>query len=349
MDNVINLLFTFGPAGPLIKYDRESKRMRISYDAKPGGGSMSRTPKIFQHTLKNSIYCSGVALHSGARVSMSLHPAESDTGVVFRRTDVNDADAIVPARHDMVGDTRLCTTLVNEAGISVSTVEHLMAALAGCRLDNVRVDIDGPEVPIMDGSAEPFVFLIDCAGVVAQDAPRRAIRVLKSVTVTNGDSTASFEPWEGSSLSVELDFETAVIGRQSVYLDLLSDGFKDDICRARTFGFLHEVEALQAAGLARGGSMENAVVISGDTVLNEGGLRYDDECARHKVLDCVGDLLLAGAPVIGHFHGVRPGHALNNKALRALFADDAAWALIDMDEIAESLTLDREYKTAALA
>lgn len=323
--------------------------MRISYDTESGGGSTSLSPQFRQHTLKNSIYCSGVALHSGARVSMSLHPAETDAGVVFRRTDVGGADASIPARHDLVGDTRLCTTLVNEAGVSVATVEHLMAALAGCGLDNVRVDIDGPEVPIMDGSAEPFVFLIDCAGIVAQDSPRRAIRVLKSVTVTDGDSTASFEPWEGSSLSVELDFESAVIGRQSVYLDMLSDGFKEDICRARTFGFLHEVEALQAAGLARGGSLENAVVISGDTVLNEGGLRYDDECARHKALDCVGDLLLAGAPVIGHFHGVRPGHSINNKALRALFADDTAWTLIDMDEIADSLVASREHDTAALA
>ena len=323
--------------------------MRISYDTEPDGGSTSLSPQFRQHTLKNSIYCSGVALHSGARVSMALHPAGPDTGVVFRRADVTDADALIPARYDLVGDTRLCTTLVNQAGVSVATVEHLMAALAGCGLDNVRVDVSGPEVPIMDGSAEPFVFLIDCAGIVAQESPRRAIRVLRSVTVTDGDSTVSFEPWEGSSLSVELDFETAVIGRQSVFLDMLSDGFKEDISRARTFGFLHEVEALQAAGLARGGSMENAVVISGDTVLNEGGLRYDDECARHKALDCVGDLLLAGAPIIGHFHGVRPGHAINNKALRALFADEAAWALIDMDEIADSLIEDREPEAAALA
>ena len=261
-----------------------------------------------QHTLKNSIYCSGAGLHTGARVALSLHPAKPDTGIVFRRTDVGGPDALIPARYDQVTDTRRCTTVTNGAGISVSTVEHLMAALAGCRLDNVVVEVNGPELPIMDGSAEPFVFLIDCAGIVPQDAPRRAVRVLKPVAVTDGVSSARVEPWAGSTINIELEFETAVIGRRSMFFDMLSDSIRSDLSRARTFGFLHEVEALQAAGLARGGSMENAVVISGDTVLNEGGLRFDDECARHKALDCVGDLYLAGAPIIGHFHGVRPGH-----------------------------------------
>ncbi|MCK4867580.1 MAG: UDP-3-O-[3-hydroxymyristoyl] N-acetylglucosamine deacetylase, partial [Alphaproteobacteria bacterium] len=256
-----------------------------------------------------------------------------DTGIVFRRSDIDGDDAVIPARHDLVSDTRLCTTLSNDAGVSVSTVEHLMAALAGCGLDNVIIEINGPELPIMDGSAEPFVFLIDCAGVVAQATPRRAIRVCKTVSVEDGDSVARIEPWMGSSINIELDFETAVIGRQSIFVDMLADSFREKLSRARTFGFLHEVEALQAAGLARGGSMENAVVISGDTVLNEGGLRFDDECARHKALDCVGDLYLAGATIIGHFHGVRPGHAINNKLLRKLMADDSAWELVEMDEI----------------
>ncbi len=285
-----------------------------------------------QHTLKNSIYCSGTGLHSGAKAALSLHPAEPDTGIVFRRADIGGADGEIAARFDQVSDTRLCTTITNRAGVSVATVEHLMAALAGCRLDNVIVEINGPELPIMDGSSEPFVFLIDCAGVVAQDAPRRAIRVLAPVAVADGASSARIEPWAGSSINIELEFDTAVIGKKSMFFDMLSDSFRGDLSRARTFGFLHEVEALQAAGLARGGSMENAVVISGDKVLNEGGLRFDDECVRHKVLDCVGDLYLAGAPIIGHFHGVRPGHAINNRLLRRLFAEPAAWEPVDLDE-----------------
>ncbi|MBE9557531.1 MAG: UDP-3-O-acyl-N-acetylglucosamine deacetylase [Proteobacteria bacterium] len=307
--------------------------MRVSYDTELGGSSTSISTRFRQQTLKNSIYCSGTGLHGGAKVSMSLHPAAPDTGIVFRRSDIDGDDAVIPARHDLVSDTRLCTTLSNDAGVSVSTVEHLMAALAGCGLDNVIIEINGPELPIMDGSAEPFVFLIDCAGVVAQATPRRAIRVCKTVSVEDGDSVARIEPWMGSSINIELDFETAVIGRQSIFVDMLADSFREKLSRARTFGFLHEVEALQAAGLARGGSMENAVVISGDTVLNEGGLRFDDECARHKALDCVGDLYLAGATIIGHFHGVRPGHAINNKLLRKLMADDSAWELVEMDEI----------------
>jgi UDP-3-O-[3-hydroxymyristoyl] N-acetylglucosamine deacetylase len=321
--------------------------MRVSYEAELGGGSTMASTGFRQHTLKNSIYCSGTGLHSGARVALSLHPAKPDTGIVFRRADVGGPDAEISARYDQVSDTRLCTTVTNDAGISVSTVEHLMAALAGCCLDNVIVEVNGPELPIMDGSAEPFVFLIDCAGVVAQDAPRRAIRVLKPVDVADGISSARVEPWAGSTINIELEFETAVIGRRSMFFDMLSDSFRGDLSRARTFGFLHEVEALQAAGLARGGSMENAVVISGDTVLNEGGLRFDDECARHKALDCVGDLYLAGAPIIGHFHGVRPGHAINNRLLRRLFADRSAWESVDMDEAADALAKKVEPRKSA--
>lgn len=306
--------------------------MRGSYEAELGGASTMASVGVRQHTLKNSIYCSGTGLHSGARVALSLHPAKPDTGIVFRRADIGGADASIHGRYDQVSDTRLCTTVSNEAGVSVATVEHLMAAFAGCRLDNVIVELNGPELPIMDGSAEPFVFLIDCAGVAAQDAPRRAIRVLRPVTVADGVSSARLEPWAGSTLNIELDFETAVIGQRSMYFDMLSGSFRSELSRARTFGFLHEVEALQAAGLARGGSMENAVVISGDTVLNEGGLRFEDECARHKTLDCIGDLFLAGAPILGHFHGVRPGHAINNRLLRRLFADPSAWETVDMDE-----------------
>lgn len=327
----------------------ENSEMRVSYETDTGGGSASILPGFRQHTLKTPIYCSGTGLHSGAKVSMSLHPAGPDTGIVFRRGDVRGDAAHIAARYDQVCDTRLCTTIGNDAGVSVSTVEHLMAALAGCGLDNLLVSVNGPELPIMDGSSEPFVFLIDCAGVVAQDAPRRSIRVLKTVCVEDGASTACIEPWPGSTLNIELDFETAVIGRKSIFVDQLAGSFREELSRARTFGFLHEVEALQAAGLARGGSLENAVVISGDTVLNEDGLRFDDECVRHKALDCVGDLYLAGAPIIGHFHGVRPGHAINNRLLRTLFADPSAWALIDLDDVAGEFAETAARQEAARA
>lgn len=323
--------------------------MRISYEADIDGGLTPAPIRFRQHTLKNPIYCSGTGLHSGAKVSMSLLPAAPDTGIVFRRADIDGPDAVIPGRFDLVSDTRLCTTLRNDAGVSVSTVEHLMAALAGCGLDNVIVEVEGPELPIMDGSSEPFVFLIDCAGTLAQDAPRRVIRVLKPVSVEDGASKAQIEPWAGSTINIELEFETAVIGRRSMFVDLLEDRFREDLSRARTFGFLHEVEALQAAGLARGGSLDNAVVISGDSVLNEDGLRFEDECVRHKALDCVGDLFLAGAPIIGHFHGERPGHAINNRLLRALFADRSAWELVDMDDVAGSIDDAAAHGEAARA
>lgn len=323
--------------------------MRVSYDADSDGGSTSAMTRFRQHTLKNSIYCSGIGLHSGAKVAMSLHPAEPDSGIVFARADLSGPEALIPARFDRVSDTRMCTTLSNEAGKSVSTVEHLMAALAGCGVDNAVIEVSGAEVPIMDGSAEPFVFLIDCAGIVEQNAPRRAIQVLKPVAIKDGAATARIEPWAGSSISVDLDFETRVIGRKSMFIDLLAGRFREELSRARTFGFLHEVEALKAAGLARGGSLDNAVVISGDTVMNEDGLRYDDECARHKALDCAGDLYLAGAPIIGHFHGVRPGHAINNRLLRELLADRSAWTLVDMDDIADRLDSGEPARKVARA
>ncbi len=279
-----------------------------------------------QHTLKAPIDCTGVGLHSGKRVALTLTPAAPDTGVVFLRTDLPAERALIPARWDRVVDTRLCTVVANEQGASVGTVEHLMAALRGCGVDNVVVELDGPEVPIMDGSSEPFIFLIECAGLKAQDAPRRTIRVLKEVRVEDGGKLVSLAPSPVASFHVEIEFDSAAIRRQEGVLRLIGpDSFKNEVCRARTFGFLHEVEAMRKAGLARGGSTENAIVIDGDRVLNEGGLRYTDEFVRHKILDVVGDLYMAGAPIVGHFHGVRPGHAMNNLLLRALFADATAW------------------------
>jgi UDP-3-O-[3-hydroxymyristoyl] N-acetylglucosamine deacetylase len=289
------------------------------------------TASSWQRTLKSSIRCNGVGLHTGGKVTMELHPAEADTGILFRRTDIVNLDRDIPARYDFVSSTNFCTTLVNEAGVSVGTIEHLMAALAGCEIDNVVVTINGPEVPIMDGSAEPFVFLIECAGTLEQDEPRRAIQVLHPVTVRSGESVATLEPADGFSINFGIDFESAAIGRQNFAMDLSPDTFKTDISRARTFGFLHEVEALRRAGLGQGGSLENVVVVDGDDVMNVDGLRFDNEFVRHKVLDCIGDMYLAGAPLLGRFTGVRTGHDIHHKLLEALFAQEAAWTTISME------------------
>ncbi len=289
------------------------------------------TASFWQQTLKSSIRCTGIGLHSGEKIAMELHPAAPNTGIVFRRTDVAAKECEVPARYDYVGGTNLCTTLVNGHGVRVATVEHLMAALAGCELDNVVIELTGAEVPIMDGSAEPFVFLIECAGVVEQDEPRRAIQVLNPVTVRDGDRVATLEPADGFSISLGIDFDSAAIGRQYLDLELSASTFKSGICRARTFGFLHEFKALQDAGYARGGSLENAIVVDGDEIMNDGGLRFDDEFVRHKILDCVGDLYLVGGPLLGRFSGVKAGHALHYKLLCALFAEDAAWTTVSME------------------
>ena len=289
-----------------------------------------------QHTLKNAIDCTGIGLHSGVKVSMTLSPADVDTGIVFRRIDHAAGGAAITARWDTVVDTRLNTTIGNEAGVTIGTIEHLMAALSGCGIDNVEIAIDGPEVPVMDGSAAPFVFLIECAGIVQQDAPRRFIEVLKTIDVVDGSRAASLSPSDSFSVSFEIDFESTAISQQAYQGTLVNGTFRSEIARARTFGFEHEVAALQAAGLARGGSLDNAIVVSGDRVLNEDGLRYDDEFVRHKVLDSVGDLYLAGGPLLGHFHGCRSGHALNNALLNALFADLSAWRYADREDGHES-------------
>ena len=254
---------------------------------------------------------------------MILHPAPSDSGIMFRRAD--RGGACVAATWRNIQESPLCTTLTNREGVSVATVEHLLAAFAGAEIDNAFVELDGPEIPVMDGSAEPFLFLIERAGIVEQDAPRRAIKVLKPVRVADEDCAATLEPDVGFSVSFEIDFSNPLVRRQDIALSIDTESFKADLARARTFGFLEEVERLRAAGLARGGSLDNAVVVSDGKVLNTGGLRYADEFVRHKALDAVGDLYLAGGPIIGHFHGVRSGHALNRRLLEALFADRTAW------------------------
>jgi UDP-3-O-[3-hydroxymyristoyl] N-acetylglucosamine deacetylase len=285
--------------------------------------------RIEQQTLKNRISCTGVGLHSGVKVNMTLVPAAPDTGVVFYRTDLSGEAAVVPARWDTVTDVTLCTTIGNAPGARVGTVEHLMAALAGCEIDNVRVELDAPEVPIMDGSAAPFVFLVECAGTIAQDRPRRWIKVTKPIDVHDGSRAASLAPADRFSVSFSIAFDNPLVGRQTCLFDLRNGTFKTEVARARTFGFIEEVDKLRAVGLARGGSLDNAVVISGDRILNEGGLRFADEFVRHKVLDLVGDLHLVGAPMIGHFHGERSGHSLNNRLISRLMRDRSAWHYSD--------------------
>jgi len=317
-----------------------------SLDHRPSAGGTVRSAR--QKTLKSSIHCSGVGLHNGDKISMSLHPADVDTGIVFRRSDIRAKDSEVAAHFNNVNDTRLCTSLVNGAGVGVATVEHLMAALAGCEIDNVEIEISGPEVPIMDGSAEPFVFLIECAGTEEQKAPRRAIRILKPVIAHIGSAVAKLSPASDFSMKVVIDFDNPAIGAQAFNLDVTSEVFKAEISRARTFGFLEDVEALRKAGLALGGSLENAIVVSGDRILNDGGLRYQDEFVRHKVLDCIGDLYLAGGPIIGCFSGHRAGHSVNNRLLRAVFADSSAWTYTTVDEV-RPIQTDRWVETPAVA
>ncbi len=279
----------------------------------------------YQKTLRNSISCTGVGVHSGELINMTIRPAPADTGVVFKRVDVAEEMAVIPARYDTVSDLIMCTTVENKAGVKVATIEHLMAAFAGSGIDNAIVELDGPEVPVMDGSSAPFIFLIECADIVEQDCPRRFIKVLKEVSVNEGGATAVLSPGDNVSISFEIDFDNQRIGKQSCSFNLRNGTFKNELSRARTFGFLSELEQLKQMGLAKGGSLENAIVLSGQDILNEEGLRYDDEFVRHKALDAVGDLYLAGAPIVGQFQGYRSGHALNNKLLHAFLNDRSAW------------------------
>jgi UDP-3-O-[3-hydroxymyristoyl] N-acetylglucosamine deacetylase len=293
-----------------------------------------------QQTLKTPIGCRGVGLHSGRKVRMNLRPAPPGTGIAFRRTD---AGAEIQASWVNTIASPLCTVLSNGEGITIGTVEHLMAALAGAEIDNAVVELDGPEVPIMDGSASPFLFLIECAGLVEQDAPRRAIKVLKPVSVVEADATAALLPDHGFSMSFEIDFDNPLISRQDARVVFEAGTFKAEISRARTFGILDEVDRLRAAGFGRGGSLDNVVVVSGDQVLNAGGLRYDDEFVRHKLLDALGDLYLAGAPIIGQFQGVRSGHGHTRHLLATLFADPEAWCYTTLARAAGPAAIEHQH------
>jgi UDP-3-O-[3-hydroxymyristoyl] N-acetylglucosamine deacetylase len=283
---------------------------------------------IRQRTLKNAIRATGVGLHSGKKVFMTLRPAAPDTGIIFRRIDL-DPPVDIAARAENVGDTQLSTSL-SKGDIKVSTVEHLLSALAGLAIDNAYIDLTAAEVPIMDGSAGPFVFLIQSAGVQEQSAPKRFIRIKRPVVVESGDKSARFEPHEGFKVSFAIDFDHPYFNQTSKYaeIDFSVTSFVKEVSRARTFGFMREVELLRQKQLALGGSLANAVVVDDYRVLNEDGLRYEDEFVKHKILDAIGDLYLLGHGLIGAFHGNRSGHELNNRLLRALLADERAYEVV---------------------
>ena len=291
---------------------------------------------INQRTLKNVIRATGVGLHTGEKIYLTLRPATVDTGVVFRRVDLDPVVELC-AKPERVGDTRLSTAL-KEGDVSVSTVEHLMSALAGLGIDNVYVELTCPEVPIMDGSAAPFVFLIQSAGVIEQNAPKKFIRVTKPVRVEEADKWAEFDPFEGFKVSFAIDFDHPIFAKspQKATVDFSTTSFVKEVSRARTFGFMHEVEALREAGLALGASQDNAIAMDSYSILNNDGLRYEDEFVKHKILDAIGDLYLLGYPLIGAFNAYKSGHALNNKLLRALLEQPDSWELVTFDDPAEA-------------
>jgi UDP-3-O-[3-hydroxymyristoyl] N-acetylglucosamine deacetylase len=279
----------------------------------------------FQHTVKSPALFAGIGVHTGVYTRAAVRAAAPDCGIVFVRTDIADRDNRVPATGAAVCKTQLGTVISNAAGVTVSTIEHLMAALVMLDVDNAVVEIDGPEMPIMDGSAEPFVRVLDRAGLREQAAPRRYVEILERVDIVDGDKRASLLPADQFELAFEIHFDSAAVGRQSIDLVIDNAAFRAELSNCRTFGFLHEVEALRAMGLALGGSMENAVVIDGDRILNPEGLRRPDEFVRHKALDAIGDLYVLGGPLLGRFEGVLAGHGLNNAVVRELLARPEAW------------------------
>ncbi|MBQ3117009.1 MAG: UDP-3-O-acyl-N-acetylglucosamine deacetylase [Alphaproteobacteria bacterium] len=296
--------------------------------------------KNCEKTLQNAIPCVGVGLHSGRRVHMTLRPAPVGYGIVFKRTDISDKDNIIPVSQETVVDTRMCSCVGNKDGVSVGTIEHLMAALSGFGITNILIEVDSAEVPVMDGSAIDYVTLIECAGIVKQDAPLKAVKILKEVSFDDGKgSNVCLYPAEkGLSIDFMIDFaKSKIIGRQEYSISLTERNFKDAIAYARTFGFAQEVEMLRAMGLGKGGSLENAVVVDGDVVLNKEGLRSENEFVVHKTLDAVGDLYQLGMPIIGHFSGVKSGHMHTNQLLRQLMADKTAYAIVNLDDYEESL------------
>jgi len=303
---------------------------------------------IKQRTLKNTIRATGVGLHSGDKVYLTLHPAEPDTGIRFRRVDL-DEPVVIDAIPENVGETMLSTTLVKD-GVKVATIEHLLSALAGLGIDNAIVDVSAAEVPIMDGSAGPFVFLLQSAGVFEQDAPKQYIRIKKPIRVEEGDKWAAFEPFEGFKVTFTIDFDHPAFPDhlKTSVMDFSSTTFVKEVSRARTFGFMKDIEFLRENNLALGGSLDNAIVVDDDKVINEDGLRYADEFVKHKILDAIGDLYLLGHSLIGEFKGFKSGHALNNKLLLALLENKEAWEMVSFDSEEEApITFMRSIPSSA--
>jgi len=291
---------------------------------------------VKQRTLKNPVTVTGVGLHSGEKVMLGLRPAPANAGIVFRRVDIKPA-AEICARADLVHDTRL-STCMEQDGVRIATIEHLMSALAGLGVDNAYVDLDSAEVPIMDGSAGTFVFLLQSAGIQEQSAAKKFIRVKKTIEVIQGDKWVRFEPYHGYRLTFTIDFAHPVFAdaKQHVVVDLGEESYVRDISRARTFGFMQDVEYMRAQGLALGGSLDNAIVMDDYRVLNADGLRFDDEFVKHKVLDAIGDLYLLGHPLIGAFSGYKSGHALNNALLREMLSDEESWEYVTFNNVEEA-------------
>lgn len=287
---------------------------------------------IRQRTLKNAIRATGVGLHTGQKVYLTLLPAPIDTGIIFRRVDL-DPVVEIEAKAENVGDTTLSTSLM-KGDVRVSTVEHLLSAMAGLGIDNAIVEVSAPEVPIMDGSAGPFVFLIQSAGIEEQAAAKKFIRIKRPVTVKDGDKVASFVPFDGFKVSFSIEFDHPVFQDRTLdaAVDFSSTSFVKEVSRARTFGFMHEIEYLRSKGLAKGGSVDNAIVVDEYRILNEDGLRYEDEFVKHKILDAIGDLYLLGNSLIGEFKAHKSGHALNNKSLRQLIAEEDAWEVVTFED-----------------
>ncbi|MEJ2060767.1 MAG: UDP-3-O-acyl-N-acetylglucosamine deacetylase [Gammaproteobacteria bacterium] len=287
---------------------------------------------IRQRTLKNTIRATGVGLHTGEKIFLTLRPAPVDTGVIFRRVDLPEPVEI-KARPENVGDTRLSTTLV-QGDVRVSTVEHLLSALAGLGIDNIYVDLSAPEVPIMDGSAGPFVFLVQSAGIEEQSAPKRFIRIKRSVQVDQGDKWVRFEPFDGFKVGFTIEFDHPIFRehQQFAELDFSTTSFVKEVSRARTFGFMRDIEAMRERSLALGASLDNAIALDDYRILNEDGLRYENEFVKHKILDAIGDLYLLGHSLIGSFLGNKSGHALNNQLLRKLLAEEDAWEMVTFED-----------------
>ena len=288
--------------------------------------------QVVQTTIKSSVAFKGVGLHSGIRSELTILPASAEYGIWFHRIDIDTGDALVPARWDAVTPSRLCTKLINRAGVEVSTVEHVTAALAGCGIQNALIEIDGPEVPILDGSAAEFVRGILSRGIRSLGAPVRVIEILQDVEVRDGDASARLSPADAFEIEFLINFDDAAIGRQRKTLNMANGAFVQELCDSRTFCRHSDVIEMRANGLARGGTLGNAIVVDGDAVLTPGGLRYSDEAVRHKMLDALGDLSLAGAPLIGRYTGDRAGHSLTNKLLHALFARPDAYRMRLCDE-----------------